>query len=113
MTGSKKNAKTVSTFFQDMRGRGLADPLLVGSDGAAGIIKAIETCFPRSPGLRCLAHRMRNLAAKVPKDLCPEFKARVTAPYEAPSRVIARRSRHRRPPRLPRRVAQRDGLLHG
>ena len=90
MAGSKEDAETVSAFFQDMRGRGLGDPLLVVSDGAPGIIKAIETCFPRSARQRCLAHRMRNLAAKVPEDLWPEFKARVTAAYQAPSRAIAR-----------------------
>ena len=33
---------------------------------------------------------MHNLAAKVPEDLWPEFKARVTAAYQAPSRAIAR-----------------------
>jgi Transposase, Mutator family len=66
---------TVSAFFQDMRGRGFGDPLLVVSDGAFGIIKAIETCFPRSARQRCLAHRMRNVAAKVPEDLWSDFKA--------------------------------------
>ena len=90
MAGSKEDTETVSAFFQDMRRRGLGDPLLVVSDGAAGIIKAIETCFPRSARQRCLAHRMRNLAAKVPEDLWPEFKARATAAYQAPSRAIAR-----------------------
>ncbi|ESZ65977.1 hypothetical protein X727_27590 [Mesorhizobium sp. L103C119B0] len=39
MAGSKQDAQTVSAFFQDMRGRGLGDPLLVVCDGAAGIIK--------------------------------------------------------------------------
>jgi putative transposase len=90
MAGSKEDAETVSTFFQDMRSRGLGDPLLVVSDGAPGIIKAIETCFPRSARQRCLAHRMRNLAAKVPEDLWPDFKIRVQAAYQAPSRAIAR-----------------------
>ena len=90
MAGSREDAETVSAFFQDMRRRGLGDPLLVVSDGAAGIVKAIETCFPRSARQRCLAHRMRNLAAKVPEDLWPEFKARATAAYQAPSRAIAR-----------------------
>ena len=52
MAGSKEDAETVSAFFQDMRGRGLGDPLLVVSDGAPGIIKAIETCFPRSAVVR-------------------------------------------------------------
>jgi transposase-like protein len=90
MAGSKEDAETVSAFFQDMRGRGLGDPLLVASDGAPGIIKAIESCFPRSARQRCLAHRMRNLAAKVPEDLWPDFKARAQAAYQAPSRAIAR-----------------------
>jgi putative transposase len=90
MAGSKEDAETVSAFFQDMRSRGLGDPLLVVSDGAPGVIKAIEVCFPRSTRQRCLAHRMRNLAAKVPEDLWPEFKARAAAAYQAPSRKIAR-----------------------
>lgn len=90
MAGSKEDHETVSVFFQDMRARGLGDPLLVVSDGAPGIIKAIETCFPRSERQRCLAHRMRNLAAKVPDDVWPEFKARAIASYQAPSRAIAR-----------------------
>jgi transposase-like protein len=90
MAGSKEDAETVTAFFQDMRARGLGDPLLVVSDGAPGVIKAIETCFPRSARQRCLAHRMRNLAAKVPDDVWPEVKARIQAVYQAPSRAIAR-----------------------
>jgi putative transposase len=90
MAGSKEDTETVRAFFQDMRGRGLGDPLLVVSDGAPGIIRAIEECFPRSARQRCLARRMRNLAAKMPVDLWPEFKARVTACHQAPSRAIAR-----------------------
>jgi putative transposase len=90
MAGSKEDTETVTAFFQDMRARGLGDPLLVVGDGAPGIIKAIEICFPRSERQRCLAHRMRNLAAKVPEDVWPEFKARATAAYQAPSRAIAR-----------------------
>ena len=90
MAGSKEDAETVSAFFQDMRARGLGDPLLNVSDGAGGIIKALETCFPRSERQRCLAHRMRNLAAKLPEEIWPEFKIRVTASYQAPSRAIAR-----------------------
>ena len=90
MAGSKEDHETVSAFFQDMRARGLGDPLLVVSDGAGGIIKALESCFPRSERQRCLAHRMRNLSAKLPEDIWPEFKERAKASYQAPSRAIAR-----------------------
>ena len=66
MAGSKEDVETARAFFQDLRARGLGDPLLVVSDGAPGIIRAIEECFPRSARQRCLAHRMRNLAVKGP-----------------------------------------------
>ena len=89
MAGSREDVETVRAFFQDLRARGLGDPLLVVSDGAPGIIRAIEECFPRSARQRCLAHRMRNLAAKVSADPWPEFKARVTAAI----RRLRRRSR--------------------
>ncbi len=72
-----------------MCARGLGDPLPVVSDGAPGIIEALETCFPRSTRQRRLAHRMGNLAAKVPEEVWAEFKTRVKASYEAPSRKIA------------------------
>jgi putative transposase len=90
MAGSKEDAETVTAFFEDMKRRGLNDPLLVTSDGAPGIIKAIEICFPRAARQRCLAHRMRNLAVKLPEDVWPEFKVRVQSAYQAPSRAIAR-----------------------
>jgi putative transposase len=41
-------------------------------------------------GLHQQARCLRNLAVKVPADQWPEFKARVTACYQAPSRAIAR-----------------------
>jgi putative transposase len=64
------------------KGFASSDPLLVISDGAPGIIKAIEICFPLAARQRCLAHRMRNLAAKVPEDVWPEFKVRAQAAYQ-------------------------------
>ena len=90
MAGSKEDHETVCVFFQDMRNRNLGEPLLVVSDGAAGIIKAIEICFPRSERQRCLAHRMRNLACKVPESQWPDFKDLARSACQAPSRALAR-----------------------
>ena len=67
--GTKEDTASSQEFFQDMRRRGLPDPLLVASDGAPGIIRAIEECLPRSIRQRCLAHKMRNLQSKVPEDV--------------------------------------------
>jgi len=88
--GTKEDTASCREFFQDMRRRGLPDPLLVVSDGAPGIIRAIEECLPRSLRQRCLAHKMRNLQSKVPEDVWPEFKARAAACYQAASPALAR-----------------------
>jgi putative transposase len=88
--GTKEDTASCKEFFQDMRRRGLPDPLLVVSDGAPGVIRAIEECFPRSVRQRCLAHKMRNLESKTSEDLWPEFKACATACYQAASPALAR-----------------------
>jgi len=88
--GTKEDTASCREFFRDMRRRGLPDPLLVVSDGAPGIIRAIEECFPRALRQRCLAHKMRNLASKLPENVWPEFKARATACYQAASPALAR-----------------------
>jgi transposase-like protein len=88
--GTKEDTASCKEFFQDLRRRGLPDPLLVASDGAPGMIRAIEECLPRSIRQRCLAHKMRNLQSKVPEDVWPEFKARAAACYQAASPALAR-----------------------
>ena len=88
--GTKEDTASCREFFQDLRRRGLPDPLLAASDGAPGMIRAVEECFPRSVRQRCLAHKMRNLQSKVPEDVWPEFHARARACYQAASPALAR-----------------------
>ena len=88
--GTKEDTASCKEFLQDLRRRGLRDPLLVTSDGAPGLIRAIEECFPRTLRQRCLVHKMRNLKCKVPDDLWPEFKVRAEACYQAASPALAR-----------------------
>src|SRR5262249_34995757 len=64
--GTKEDTESVTAFLQDMKRRGLQDPLLTVTDGAGGLIRAVEECLPRSERQRCLAHKYRNLASKVP-----------------------------------------------
>jgi len=88
--GTKEDRASCQEFFHDLRRRGLPDPLLVVSDGAPGMIRAIEECLPRSARQRCLVHKMRNLESKVPEDRWPEFKACAAACYQAASPALAR-----------------------
>src|ERR1044071_4512741 len=46
--GTKEDTASCPAFFEDLKRRGLADPLLVVTDGAPGIIRAVATCFPRA-----------------------------------------------------------------
>ena len=41
--------------------------MLIVADGAPGLIKAIEQCWPHSDRQHCSVHRLRNLLAKLPK----------------------------------------------
>jgi putative transposase len=52
---------------RDLIARGLGAPMLIVADGAPGLIKAIERCWPASDRQRCCVHRARNLYAKLPE----------------------------------------------
>jgi len=89
--GTKEDAVSCREFIQDMKRRGLCDPLLVTTDGAPGLIKAVEECFPRSSRQRCLVHKMRNLQVKVTDEqLWPQLKAEATSVYTAANPETAR-----------------------
>jgi transposase-like protein len=87
--GSKEDTVSCREFFRDLKARGLNDPILGSTDGAPGLIRAFEECWPKSLRQRCLAHRMRNLEAKVPIDRWGEFKSQAWASYTAASPKLA------------------------
>jgi len=72
--GAGESADAWHDFLQDLKDRGLPSPLLVISDGAPGLIAAIEQAFPRALRQRCLIHRARNVLAKVPAGMQAEVK---------------------------------------
>ncbi|GAA1750450.1 hypothetical protein GCM10009810_08550 [Nostocoides vanveenii] len=61
-------------FLADLRHRGLGSPLLVISDGAQGLIAAIEQIYPKALRQRCLIHRLRNVLAKAPTGMQDEIR---------------------------------------
>src|SRR5664279_1203923 len=58
--GGSKSTDAWGDFLDELTGRGLRPPLLVISDGAAGLINAAESSLPRSLRQRCLIHRCRK-----------------------------------------------------
>jgi putative transposase len=72
--GAGESADAWHGFLTDLKDRGLGSPLLVISDGAPGLIAAIEQAYPRALRQRCLIHRCRNIIAKVPAGMQAEVK---------------------------------------
>ena len=87
--GNKESYDNWLEFLRDMVRRGLHEPVQTTTDGAAGLIRAVEEVFPRSLRQRCLAHKVRNVLDKVPDHARAEIKATIEAAYYAPNQATA------------------------
>jgi len=65
--GMRESHEDWQELGRDLIARGLGAPMLIVADGAPGLIKAIEQCWPASDRQRCSVHRARNLYAKLPE----------------------------------------------
>jgi putative transposase len=72
--GTGESADAWHDFLTDLKDRGLASPLLIISDGAPGLISAIEQAYPKALRQRCVIHRARNILAKIPAGMQAEVK---------------------------------------
>lgn len=73
--GMRESEEDWLALGRDLTARGLPSPLLVVSDGAPGLIAAIEQLWPGVDRQRCTVHRLRNLLAKLPKRERERFRA--------------------------------------
>jgi len=87
--GNKESYDCWQHFFRDMLARGLRAPLLVISDGAPGLIRAIQECFPKSKRQRCLVHKLRNIANKLPKNTSSELMPKIRNVYYQTNKEVA------------------------
>ena len=67
MLGMRESHEDWLELGRDLIARGLGAPLLIVADGAPGLIKAVEQCWPASDRQHCAVHRVRNLLAKLPE----------------------------------------------
>jgi transposase-like protein len=65
--GQRESHEDWLDLGRDLTRRGLRPPWLVVSDGAPGLIKAIQELWPESDRGRCAVHKLRNIIAKLPK----------------------------------------------
>ena len=64
--GQRESHEDWLDLGRDLARRGLRSPWLVVSDGAPGLIKAIEELWPEADRDRCAVHKLRNSVAKLP-----------------------------------------------
>jgi putative transposase len=83
--GNKESYRAWLEFLRNMVKRGLRVPTTVTTDGAPGLIKAVEDVFPQSLRIRCWYHKMQNLSNKVPADEWQEVKQEIIAIRDAPN----------------------------
>jgi len=87
--------------FRDLVRRGLGEPLTITTDGAPGLIAALEAIWPKEERVRCWMHKMRNVLDKVPQDARSQLKPYLKAVLDAPD--------HRTGEQLARLVVERFG----
>lgn len=81
--GDKESTVCWKGFFEDMKQRGLKEPLLVVIDGNSGLRKAVRESFPDSWVQRCQVHRMRNILCKLPEKARPGLKKLIQKAFTA------------------------------
>src|ERR687884_1659031 len=64
--GQRESHEDWLDLGRDLTRRGLRAPWLVVSDGAPGLITAIEELWPEADRGRCAVHKLRNVVAKLP-----------------------------------------------
>lgn len=90
--GNKENYETWKEFFREMLTRGLRVPMLVISDGAPGLTKAIDDCFPESMRQRCIAHKLRNISNKLNDEGQEELMPLIRNVYYSTNEKVAKLS---------------------
>jgi putative transposase len=88
--GNKESTACWTEFFRNLLSRGMRLPTTITSDGAPGLISAIQACFPASIRIRCWFHKLGNIRAKLPDETAGEVLAHVYAARDAPTLDAAR-----------------------
>lgn len=81
--GERESYDCWKTFVEDMKLRGLNEPLLVIRDGNSGLKKTARECFPYSFAQRCQAHKMRNILSKLPRYIHAKMKRLIHSAFYA------------------------------
>lgn len=90
--GNKESHADWLAFLRDLVGRGLPMPLSMTSDGAPGLLRALDEVFPQSLRIRCWMHKMQNVLDKLPESARQEVKSWLQAVRDAPTLEAGRQA---------------------
>jgi len=78
-------------FINNLYERGLrgANLTMVTTDGCVGLHNALDTVYPYVPRQRCWAHKLRNVASKLPRRIQEPCLAGAKTIYQASTRTEA------------------------
>lgn len=79
--GQRERLEDWLELGRDLARRGLRAPWLAVTDGAPGLVRAVEELWPEADRQRCSVHRLRNILAKLPKR--EDVRRRIQAAYWA------------------------------
>jgi len=77
MLGEKESEDAWLLCLRDLVERGIKAPLLVISDGAPGLKKAVRKVFPQALTQRCQVHKMHNILCKLPRQIQSVMKQKI------------------------------------
>ena len=83
--GDKESAACWEAFLDDMKARGLEEPLLCIIDGNPGLREAVRRKFAGALVQRCQVHKMRNIINKLPHLARPTLKKLIYKAFTAHS----------------------------
>jgi transposase-like protein len=89
--GHKESAEAWLEHLRSVVSRNLPVPLTITTDGAPGLIKAVEAMWPESERIRCWFHKMQNVLGKVPQEMHETIKRLLQDVRDAPDHETGRR----------------------
>jgi transposase-like protein len=84
MLGGRESTESWQGLLEHLEERGLRPPALVIHDGNKGMARALKRVWKDVPRQRCIAHKIRNVLARVPKAHQGEVKRALRKIFYAP-----------------------------
>ena len=89
--GNKESGDAWLEHFRSLVSRNLPTPLTITTDGAPGLIKAVEAMWPECERIRCWFHKVKNVLDKVPDDMRETMKRLLWDVRDAPDHETGKR----------------------